>query len=282
MSYTITTLVSDDYYKLYIPIFVYSARKAVPDAEIKIFYRGTLDKEIKSFCNCEFIENMFPEYPESESNTNALRFLVPTKHFNTRYIYFTDIDFIMLKHTPSLYTYMYNTLHRTKQLHAGHRGPKKVTLGDPFLKFTGKNSRIAAGAFFCHIDLLNRTEQKRKDYLTAIKNGACSFRSYDEIMLYRLLLDAKQETPITVGAYTDGKVYDITYRDVHLGDFKFTKRWKNTAKMKRKFLTDGNITEYRRLSNDSEWLKRVEYACQDRHIAMYFNALNKHVEHRGC
>ena len=260
-------------------MFVYSARRANPEAEIKIFYRGSVPPEIKELCDCEFIENVFANYPESGYTTNALRFLVPPEHFTTKYVYFTDIDFIMFRHSVSLYEYFRGVMRRTKQLHAGHRGPLKVTKGEPFKRFEGGSTRIAAGAFFCSTELIktfNRTK-----YLRRVKDLKCTYRSFDEIMLYDFLVKADQEIPELKGAFLDSKTYDITYRDIHLGDFKFTKRWKNTKRMKKKFLTDMNIMEYIKLERDPEWQKVKEFGFQDRHIKMYFNALDKHIEHRG-
>ena len=279
MKYTITTIVTDDMFRFYIPIFVYSARRANPEADIKIFYRGSVPPEIKELCDCEFIENVFANYPESGYTTNALRFLVPPEHFTTKYIYFTDIDFIMLPHKPSLFEYQRGILKRTKQMYAGHRGPKKVTKGDGVPMFDGNYTRIAAGAFFCLTSLLNKFD--RPKYLKYVKEGGCDYRSFDEVMLCRMLKKAGQLIPETKGTFLNGKLYNIQYRDIHLGDFKFTKRWKNMARMKKKFLTDWNIMEYHKLCREPEWHNLVKFCSQDRHIAMYFNALNKHIEHRG-
>ena len=60
----ITTLItSDNYYKQYVPLFEYTIKKAIPDADGKVF----------------ILEELFPGYPKS--SVNALRFHIPAEHF---------------------------------------------------------------------------------------------------------------------------------------------------------------------------------------------------------
>lgn len=257
MTWCITTLItSDNYYKQYVPLFEYSAKKANPDADVKVFV----------------LEELFPGYPKS--SVNALRFFIPPVNFKDyKYVYFTDIDFIFLPHKRSLVEYHAQVMKNTNQIYSGHRGPVKGRwLRTP---------RMAAGAFMVHQSWFKRTAVARKGWKKRLKKGM-RYREHDEVMLYDICKKSGLHVPHWKGRFINNKPYDIKYRDIHLGDFKpeFNRRFTNFSRMRRKFMTLRNLKNYKKIyAENPEWQKLLETACEDRHMAKVIKNFNWYVKH---
>ena len=257
----ITTMVSG-WYKHFIPMFEYSAKRAMPDVDVKVFS----------------MEKLFPEY--NRSSVNSLRFFIPKKLLkNYNYVYFTDVDFVFLPHNKDLFDYHIQVANATAQGYSGHRGPIRAKKRG-FKNWSGKHTRIAAGAFMVNREWFDRTEKIKAELLPSLVTGV-KYRESDEMMLHTILRESKYRTPLKVGRFADNRKYNIRYRDVHLGDFKgsFT-RWKDIKRMKRKFLTNENVKAYSVLSRDREWRHIVDKACQNHHIKRIMDNLDFHIKKR--
>ena len=251
----ITTLItSDNYYKQYVPLFEYTIKKAIPDADVKVF----------------ILEELFPGYPKS--SVNALRFHIPAEHFKGyKYVYFTDIDFIFLPHKFSLLKYHARIMKNTGQPYSGHRGPVKGRWR--------KSPRMAAGAFMVGSDWFKKTAAARRSWKRRLKKGM-KYREHDEVMLYDICKKSGMRVPRWKGRFINNKHYDIKYRDIHLGDFKFSRRFTNFSRMRSKFMTLRNLKNYKKLfMNDPEWQKILETAREDRHMAKIIKNFNWYVKH---
>jgi len=268
----VTTMVTSDHYQYYIPLFLCSLRKYYPEVGCKIFVRG--ESKIKGQ---EIIENTFTDYPKGDYVTNALRFNVDPKHFKDyEYVYYTDIDFIFLPQKKPVFDYLINIMKDTKLPYAGHRGPIKARRREKHgIYIWDKNySRLAAGVFMVAHEWFKRTTDCRKHYLNEIKKKKVRYREYDEVMLYHFCKLSGFRTPIAKeGTFVNGKKFHIDYRHVHLGDFKFGKRYKNRARMKKKFLTDENVKKFTKLEKEDDWKEACEIAEKNKHLKGYMKNL---------
>lgn len=257
----ITTLVNS-WYTGFEEMFKYSAKKAMPQTDIKIFHA----------------DKLFPGF--HGSSVNSLRFFVPEKEFSGYdFVYFTDIDFIFLERDKTLFDYHHKIAEFTRQGCSYHRGPIKAR-GKAVDMWVGQNTRIAAGAVMVNRDWFIRTRTARRRLLPTLKSGV-KFREYDETVLYKIFHDAGYTIPQRMGRFCDGRKYNIKYRDLHLGDFKpnFT-RWKRIKRMRRKFLTDDNIMLYEKMRQTPEWQEVVKKSCENEHIRKIINNLNWHMHKR--
>lgn len=270
----IVTCVTPDFYQWYIPTFVYSARRAMPDVDIKIFIQGQLDGSLRSVEGAD-IEEIFSDYPPSPS---ILRFLVPGEKL-AKYdmVYFTDIDFVFLPHgEKTLFDYHRSIMGRLGMCYAGHRGPLKAK-DKPWKQWDGRHTRIAGGAFMATREWFLVTRAARNGILLMAKRLGLQYREQDEVLLYHICKSSGLPTPKDVGCFICGKPYNITYRDLHLGDFKFDKRWVNMPRMRKKFLTDGNVKEYIKLSKDQGWLSAKAVASKNPLVRLTLDRADDHV-----
>lgn len=263
LDFCITTLTTDDHFQCYLPTFIYSIRKSSPDIWVKTFIRG----RINSICREAFtymqdnkvnfdmpVEDMFLDYPHLPSTTNALRFLIDIDRFKySKYVYFTDADFIYLPHEPSIEQYYTQKIALWEECYWGRRGPKR----DKKTKETTK--RIAGGGFLASREWFEKTEAMRAKMLRKVKAGEIGeIREDDERMLWDICAGSGLKCP-TVKYNTRRK----KYKELHIGDFKTDfKRWKSNRLM-RKRITIGNMYKWFRLEEDPVWNKLTMIICQE-------------------
>lgn len=256
----ITTCVTADLYQYYIPTFVYSARKAMPGVAIKIFVQGKLDGTLRSIGGADIVE-LDHDYPPCPS---ILRYLVGDFHFQDYdMVYFTDIDFVFLDHgDKDLFDYHKIIIAKNNTSYAGHRGPVRAKKYK-WKTWEGKRTRIAGGAFMATRRWLFETRLMRTKTLEGVKKHGIRYREEDEVLLYNICAKSGLPTPELVGHFICGNKYNITYRDLHLGDFKFDKRWVNLPRMEKDFLTEENARKFRDLEKDSGWRHACAVAEKD-------------------
>jgi len=258
MKCLICTLASG-WYKKFAPIFEYTAKRANPGCDVKVF-----DKDV-----------LFPDHPDNA--VSVLRFCIPNKHFKGYdYIYFTDVDFVFLPHKTSLIDYFKRIVINTRQHYAGYRGPRKH-------KWKGRDRRMAGGAFMATQKWLALTDEHRKNVVRKCLNGL-SYREKDEVYLQRITNDAGFLVPAEVGCFTNGERYNKTYRNLHLGDFKrgFRHRWENMGVMKRKWFLKNNVRKYLELLKDEKFSAIVTEARKEPEIDRIFSHVTEHLQKRGA
>ena len=302
MKVCLTTVVSDDLFQYYIPLFVYTAKKAYPNYGVKIFLRGRLNKHVRKLlndmkklrmCNPHFqvYEDYFLKYPKRISICNTLRHLLPADKFEKYdYLYITDIDFLIFRHEPTLGRYFQKRIEKTKLPYASFRGPytrprrPQITPAG----WKGKYSRIADGTLMLKIpQWFNKTRGARNVYNRIVKKGrndefdfhpAASYREYNEVMLYRICVMSGIKTPKKKNRFVNGERYDRNYRDIHLGDFKF-RRGSNPKRMD-SLITKENIKHFKDLEKDETWLKISKVCEQNKTIKSMLGKLRHYVRKR--
>jgi len=283
----VSTFASVDDYQYFIPLFTYSIYKAYPDWKIKIFMSGRLADEIKVFLldNTEIHEDIFLDYPVRESTCNTLRHLIPMKYFNGYdYVYNTDVDFIVFNHEMSHLNYYQKIMSETNLPYAGSRGPiRGFKRPEITLAWDGNYKRICSGCLMLkYPEFYERTKEARRKYREIIKKGednSCTYREYDEVMFCRICAESGLRTPIEKNCFVGGRKFSAKYRDIHLGDFKFPKRYRNMDKMKR-ILHEDNVKKFLELEEDSDWQIRCNAMSQCEMVGSYLNKARKYINTR--
>ena len=289
----IATVVSSDEYQFYLPLFTFCAHRAYPYAAIKVFVCGKLDPDSRPFIHGKVYENMFEGYQEGESTYNAMRQLLPAKYFEgCDYLYSTDADFLMFKQKVSHMDYYAAVMDKIQQPIACARGPLRglaATRLDGY-GWTENRTRIAAGCIMQKIpEWFEATSVARKYYRHLVKHQradrfdsvpACTYREFDEVMIYRICKMSDLRTPDRKDHFLNGEKMNAIYRDIHLGDFKFKKRYHNPSKMKR-ILRNRNVKNYLELQNVPEWQRITDYVSgKSGTIRRMLKKLDKYVSQR--
>lgn len=279
MRVCISTCVSSDSYQYYIPLFIYSLKRAYPDYGIKIFLRGKLNPDVREalkFIDGEYdiYEDIFLSYPTHKSTCNTLRHLLPEKWFKGYdYLYITDIDFIFFHHDPTLGRYFQKRIQENKQPYATFKGPARIPRRFKH-GWVGNFTRVADGTLMLKIPKwFEKTYIQRKKYRKLIKadkhdnydhHRPCTYREYNEVMLYRIIINSGMKTPKRRRTFVSGKKYNVLYRDIHIGDFKY--RRGNSNRRMRRFMHYKNAKDFKRLEKDPVWKKICEICERNKTI----------------
>ncbi len=262
----ITTIVTDDYFQLYLPLFVYVLRKNYPEYEVKTFIRG----KVSSLCEEAFKVSggakpisIFKDIPLKQSTINCLRFLVPQEHFKDHeYVFFMDVDLLIFHTDPDLLKWHLGRMKETGSCYAGYHGPRwkpyrpEVSVDG----WKGDFERVAGGCFMATQEWFKKTKKARKHYLNKAEKGELGgYREIDEVMLCDIL--KKSKLPIVTGKVDKG------LRGIHLGDFKkgMEHRYNSRKKMRKK-LTKENCRKFFELEKDKTWIKLCKIVKQEEHI----------------
>ena len=299
MSLCISTVVSSNHYQYFIPAFVYTAKLAYPDAGIRIFLLGKLKSDVrqiveeiqKKYTDIKILEDSWKGKIKSTSTCNSLRFLIDKKYYKGYdYIMIKDIDFLVFKHKESHFEAMKNRMNDAGlpyfTLRSALKAPRRPEInkdgwGGAFTRLVAgmvllKNPQfftIAEPQLIKYLTLLKKNKPDRVDY-----HLPCSYREYDEVMLYRILTASHLRTPKTRYKYVDGKGFSSIYRDIHLGDFNKPKKRKYRVASKK--IAPENIRNYLVLERDPFWQKVKKTCCNHSAVRTLFRRLRKHVKMR--
>jgi len=294
----VTSVVHGKDFQYYIPMFVYSTNKAYPEYDVQIFLTEELDPEVFKIVDkiknnrTRILYNDFGVAKMREYSSNALRHLIPESRLcGYDYWHPTDIDFIMLRQKRPHIEYYKHIMEKTQQIYAGARGPIKgfcrVEISPA--GWIGNYQRIAAGCFAAKVpEWFNKTRRVREGYIDIFKRDGNdrydthkpgSYREYDEVMLFRIVRDSCMSTPNKKDHFIYGKKMNACYRSIHLGDFKFVKRWKNIKKMKI-ILTQNNVESFIELEKDPVWRNIVDECCKNKMINDVIRNLRHHIKKR--
>ena len=254
---------------------------------------GKLDPDSRPFIKGKVYENMFEGYKIGDSTYNALRQLIPAKHFEgCDYLYPTDADFLIFQQKIPHMDYYADVMERIHQPIACARGPLR---GIRRTRLDGQGwvdgrTRIAAGCLMLKIpEWFDLTREARQYYRKLVKHQkrdkfdtvpVCTYREFDEVMIYRICKMSDIRTPDRKDHFLNGEKMNSIYRDVHLGDFKFKNRYHNPSKMKR-ILRNRNVKNYLNLKNEPEWQRVTDYVSgKSDTIRRALNKLDRYVEKR--
>jgi len=294
-----TTVCSSNHYSYFIPVFVYSIKKAYPDAGVKVFVMGKLKDDIRAAMDdlrrsnainndWEIFDNRYSEYPKNESTCNSLRFLLNKENFSGYdYVFVRDVDFVVFRHKPTHLEYYAGRMGK-KYCMYGVRGPYNYPRRTHINRsgWKGEYTRIAGGGVMLkNPEWFDRTEKMVKHYRQCLKYSradgidghiAGSYREYDEVMLYRICKKSGIKVPVRKAHGVDGKAVDVTYRDIHLGDFCKANGFR---KIRRK-ISKENVAKYIELEKDPVWQKIKAVSLTNKEVRVVLRRALKHVRSR--
>ena len=277
----ITTVV-DGYYQLYIPMFIYCAKKSYPDYYVKVFFRGTLtppvwdclkDIEDAGIDGWEVKENWFTDYPYQLKTSACLRYLLPPEEVKDfEYVHINDADMLIMREKPSILEYHRKRIKKEGWLYSNTKG----TWDHPF---NGLARRLPALPTFTK-KWYSKIEPIAKKYRKLLKAGEVGLiNCYDEIMLFKLVEQSGQPLP-------EKYDYEVKYHGLHLGmakmrgkhSFTREKVWWDffEARTKNTF-----IPQYLKLLKDPVFSKFKTLACTKQEIAGEFNNLGVYISKTG-
>lgn len=254
----LTTYVFGDTYQEYIPLLIYTCKKAYPEYDIKIFLHSALRDDLRGlinsfgFDNVEIIEHKYSDCPNiSPLKAKSLRWVLWDDSFNTYdYIYIVDIDMVYIREPIPLHIQhlqhmettglCYDNLRRNivhkrfsarsilrRIKYAGfHSFGKFILSGSHETRATGLHF-IATKQYYKHITL-DRIEHYRK---MIYDNSFFSMFNYlsDEIFLHGILKNegltpeklAIQTNPIAMLDFNDTHRAEFRpHHGIHLGIFR--------------------------------------------------------------
>jgi hypothetical protein len=201
------------------------------------------------------------------------------------------VDFLIFEQKPSHLHYYSKIMSETKLPYAAFRSatknPKRFEISPKL--WNGNFTRIVGGTAMFKTGEWYKAAGKIIDNYTAIAEKGNSdgydshafgaYREYDEVMFYRICKAAGLKTPSKRHCFVDGKKFNTSYRDIHLGDFKFYKRSVNMSKMVR-ICRGKNLRRFCELEKDPDWQWVSEQCCKDAHIRKVMRRLRRHMRKR--
>jgi hypothetical protein len=272
------TVVSNDDFSYYIPMALCSWMRADADARATVFVRGSLNRKIRDFLkelglDGHVRDNAFNDYPETACTCNAMRALLPDYTFgSTEVALLADVDMIFVKHKVSHARYYQKIMDRSGQpcaIRIAKPGAPKRPEITGAGSWTGQYTRVTMGGAAITQKWLSAAHEERARYGLALKyrvtdgrdtHEAGSYREWDEVMMYRICRYSGLKIPTAPRTFVDGDMFDFQYRDIHLGDFKFEKRWTNKKRMA-ELMPKSTVAQYRKMLDTQEWLE-VEAFCR--------------------
>jgi len=278
MKVCLTAIVSDNYYQLYLPLFIYTLHREYPEYEVKTFIKGKVSEQNaralavleKKFAINQPIE-IFSNIKEKKSTLNCLRFLIHEKHFKKYdYVIFLDADLLIYKTSPTLLEWHLKRMKKIGSCYAGHHGPWRKRYRPQIAPngWRGSFERVSGGLFLATPKWFEKTHKIRKTFLSEIMAGKlCGYREADEVMLCNIL--KKSGLPVPPMGFPK------ELRGVHLGDFKpgMKKRYLSNRKMNKK-LTLHNAKKYIACQSDETWKEMIKIIYEERHIKKVIDMAN--------
>ena len=178
----ITTMVSG-LYEWYIPLFLHCGLKAYPEYDFKVLVRGrsNLPAVYKSY----IFDNSYSSYPQNGPTTAALRFIEGEKELSGYdCCLITDVDILLMREEPKLVTQ-----------HLSHMIQYKMDCYCNYQSHQLAEGYRCSGVHFIMKDWWERTREARKKWMFNAKNGSCSEKDTDEIMLGEIIRDSELPTP---------------------------------------------------------------------------------------
>jgi len=277
------TVVSADGFEFFIPLWIYSIKRAYPEWNVKVLIRGKLLPkvakilEMDAFQNTggwEVIEDQFLNYKNGKGTCGACRLLIPRVYLKEyKFAYITDVDFVVFRHSPTHLQYHSHVMKEAGVPYSAFRGPSTRPWRPKIHESHGWRDhymRICGGTVMIRVkDWLRAVKKQRALYKQVAagqrrdgidKHRFGSYREYDEVMHCRMLRGSGLKVPKHKNEMPNGKKVNASYRDIHLGDFKFTRRLKEGRR--NRLITQTAVKRYKRLWKDPEWCA-IAKACTE-------------------
>lgn len=290
MKICFSSVCTDDSYQFYVPLFVYTTKRAYPDAGVKVFIKGKLKDAVREalslipYDGWEVKEDCFKSYPNRPYVTNCLRFLVNEKEYKGYdYVFIKDIDFLIFNHKVSHLDYFRKAMGKLPYFGARgpYRHPRRYNINR--VGWKGNFTRIAGGSFvFKNPEWFDKTREIQKTYRSHVKHNTSdgldshtpgSYREYDEVMLFRIVKKAGLPTPTRKNVYK--KHAPKVYRDIHLGDFIKKKHGKKRLSSR---VSTENLKKLAKLEKDPIWVKIRKIAGKNDKIRENLRRVRKYTK----
>ena len=291
-----TSVCTNDSYSYYIPLFVYTIKRAYPNAGVKVFVKGRLKDvpretlKLIPYEGWTVKDQCFKDFPDKSSITNSLRFLIDKKEFKGYdYIMIRDIDFLMFPHKVSHADYFIRRMKRMRVPYYGIRGPYSHPRRYNINRIGWRRdfTRIAGGTVVVkNPDWFDKTLRMRGKYRHYLKHNMsdgfdshkpASYREYDEVMLYRIMKKSGLKIPRRKNKDILGKSAPKRYRDIHLGDFG---KRKHGYKRLVSRLASENAKEFIKLESDPVWKEIKDRMRKNGKIREIIRRVRRHVKRR--
>lgn len=187
------------------------------------------------------------------SHANSLRFLLSKDEFEGyNNVYFTDID--MLFFGMDIEKYYSKVMGISKQPIACVGGAHKKPINNEIAPngWNGNVARVAGGYVMVkNPQWFDKTYRLRKYYLENLKHD-CTYKEYDEVMLARTCVKSGIEIPVKRRYFITGQKFNVEYRGIHLGDFRYLNRLKKLND----YVSENNLKRFAKLWK-SEKFRRI-------------------------
>jgi hypothetical protein len=277
MSTVITTVVSADYFQLYIPLFVMALRTWY-NGNIRIYVRGDVDPRVEECVRLiGFSVDLVPNYnaniPNLASTANSLRFIVYDMELSQNdAVIITDADMLVFSDPFPWHTDRITMQNPFACHHGAWNLPRRPSVCN---SWRGSFERVAGGMFCATPGWYYKTREARLLYHKLINGGLWgNYREADEVMLARIIKGSGMRVP-------QSKDFPADLRGLHLGDFKpaMGHRWNNSKKMKA-LVTEKTIEAYFKLSVSPKW-KQVVKALHCSEINIILNNVSEYLKGRS-
>jgi len=182
LSICITTMVSG-LYEWYVPLFLYCGLKAYPEYDFKVLLRGRTN--LPDTYKSHILDNRYSDYPQNGPTTAALRFIEGEKEFSEYdCCLITDVDVLLMREDPKLVTQ-----------HLAHMIQYKMECYCNYQSHQLPGGYRCSGVHFIMKDWWERTRESRMKWMFNAKNGECSEKDSDEIMLGEIIRDSGLNDP---------------------------------------------------------------------------------------
>ena len=285
MKVCITTIVTDNYYQLYLPLFIYVLRKEYPEYDVKTFIKGQISPQNQRALDIlgekyKYIKpkTIFKDVPEIKSTINCLRFLVPEKYFQKyEYVIFVDVDLLLYRTKPTLFDWHLRRLKKIGSCYAGHHGPIRKKYRPEISKagWVGKFERVSGGFFMVNQKWFKKTKKARAHFMKkALQAKLGGYREADEVMLCNILKKSGLKVPPWG--------FKRILRGIHLGDFKpaMKKRYHSDKKLTKK-IDPKCCKRFVEYNKDETWVKLIDTVCEEKHIKQVIVKAKKILKQRS-
>lgn len=279
MSKTILTVVSEDYYQYYIPLFVWSIRQVWPEIEVMIYVRGKVKPSVlnaginRKVC---IIDDYKRNYQNKLGLVNTLRFL--TDEIYSDEVLITDIDMFFCPSPQNIFDYYKTNILplMLNDCYVAHHGPYKKPWRPEVHGvngWTGDFERIGGGFVLFFPKWWEKTRELREYYDNFLKGAVRGYyRELDEVILCKMVKKA--------GLPVAPKIpFPRFLRQLHFGDFKDDMKVRYEDRSKMRGLLDIKCVKYfLSCLKKKEFQKIMEICRQDSTIDRIMERTIKYCE----
>lgn len=198
--------ICDSAYQWYVPMFLYSLKKTMPELGIQIRINGEIDKAMLETCGSMAVDTVGVveiSKPVSGFHTAAMRFLIqPDNAESYDYVLITDVDILHYREDKSIVSQ-----------HVHHMKKDGLDYYENYIsQRRGEEIRVP-GVHFVTREWWKVTKEQREEELAKIMEASTLDYCYDEFMLGRIIVNSGCVIPPSMA-----KLW--RHHGVHIGDWR--------------------------------------------------------------